>query len=109
VEALQKLWAERPQGPQFLKPFYAGVWLGNLVPDNLHTLSLFSSLENETRRTRLSTTMDSLNQKYGLDTLMPASMLLAKAAAPTRIAFTNIPDLFEHPANAPAATPKDHS
>ena len=48
----------------------------------------------EARRTRLSSTMDALNHKYGIDTLMPASMLLAKAAAPTRIAFTSIPDLF---------------
>ncbi len=94
VEALTKLWAQRPQGPQHQKPFYVGVWLGNLVPDHLHTLSLFSGLETETKRTRLSSTMDALNHKYGLDTLMPASMLLAKAAAPTRIAFTSIPDLF---------------
>ncbi|MFY9940206.1 MAG: DNA polymerase [Silvibacterium sp.] len=95
VEALVKLWKMRPQGAQHQKPFYVGVWLGNLVPDHLHTLSLFSGLESESRRTRLSSTMDALNQKYGLDTLMPASMLLAKAAAPTRIAFTSIPDLFE--------------
>ena len=95
VEALVKLWKLRPQGLQHQKPFYVGVWLGNLVPDHLHTLSLFSGLESETRRTRLSSTMDALNHKYGLDTLMPASMLLAKAAAPTRIAFTSIPDLFE--------------
>ncbi|MBB6146247.1 DNA polymerase-4 [Silvibacterium bohemicum] len=94
VEALQKLWAQRPQDAQHQKPFYVGVWLGNLVPDHLHTLNLFSGLETETRRTRLSTTMDALNHKYGLDTLMPASMLLARAAAPTRIAFTSIPDLF---------------
>jgi DNA polymerase IV len=94
VEALTKLWALRPQGAQYQKPFYVGVWLGNLVPDHLHTLNLFSGLESESRRTRLSTTMDALNHKYGLDTLMPASMLLAKAAAPTRIAFTSIPDLF---------------
>jgi DNA polymerase-4 len=94
VEALQKLWALRPQGAQHQKPFYVGVWLGNLVPDHLHTLSLFSGLESESRRTRLSSTMDALNHKYGLDTLMPASMLLARAAAPTRIAFTSIPDLF---------------
>ncbi len=94
VEALAKLWGMRPTDSQHHKPFYVGVWLGNLVPDQLHTLSLFSSLEGETRRTRLSTTMDSLNHKYGIDTLMPASMLLAKAAAPTRIAFTSIPDLF---------------
>ncbi|WP_446744722.1 Y-family DNA polymerase [Silvibacterium acidisoli] len=94
VEAFTKLWNMRPKGSDYQKPFYVGVWLGNLVPDQLHTLSLFSSLETETRRTRLSSTMDTLNQKYGLNTLMPASMLLAKAAAPTRIAFTNIPDLF---------------
>lgn len=95
VEALCKLWAELPTGEALQKPFFVGVWLGNLVPEHLHTLSLFSSLESESRRTRLSSTMDSLNHKYGLDTLFPASMLLAKAAAPTRIAFTSIPDLFE--------------
>jgi DNA polymerase-4 len=95
VEALCKLWAEMPQGEQFQKPFFVGVWLSNLVPDHLHTLSLFSSLETEARRTRLSKTMDDLNHKYGLDTLFPASMLVAKSAAPTRIAFTSIPDLFD--------------
>ncbi len=94
VEGLQKLWAQRPQGVHFQKPFFIGVALGNLVPDHLHTLSLFSGLESETRRTRLASTMDSLNHKYGTDTLCFASMLLAKAAAPTRIAFTSIPDLF---------------
>jgi DNA polymerase-4 len=94
VEALCKLWAELPTGELYQKPFYVGVWLGNLVPDHLHTLSLFSGLETESRRTRLSTTMDALNLKFGTDTLFPASMLLAKAAAPTRIAFTSIPDLF---------------
>lgn len=94
VEGLQKLWAERPQGPTFQKPFFIGVALSNLVPEHLHTLSLFSGLETEARRTRLTTTMDSLNHKYGTDTLFVASMLLARAAAPTRIAFTSIPDLF---------------
>lgn len=94
IEALQKLWAARPQDEKHRKPFYIGVWLGNLVPDHLHTLSLFSGLETETKRTRLTSTMDALNQKYGTSTLFPASMLLARAAAPTRIAFTSIPDLF---------------
>ena len=42
-----------------------GVSLGNLVPDHLHTLSLFSGLEEEGKRTRLSTTMDRVNYKYG--------------------------------------------
>ncbi|MGC2160673.1 MAG: DNA polymerase [Silvibacterium sp.] len=95
VEALKKLWSLRPQGPEYQKPFQVGVWLGDLVPNHLHTLNLFSALETESRRTRLSSAMDALNHKYGLSTFMPASMLLAKAAAPTRIAFTSIPDLFE--------------
>ncbi len=94
IDALQKLWAARPQDAKHRKPFFVGVWLGNLVPDHLHTLSLFSSLETETKRTRLTNTMDSLNRKYGTSTLFSASMLLARAAAPTRIAFTSIPDLF---------------
>ena len=94
IDALQKLWAARPQDEQHRRPFYVGVWLGNLVPDHLHTLSLFSSLETESKRNRLTSTMDAMNQKYGTATLFSASMLLARAAAPTRIAFTNIPDLF---------------
>jgi len=94
IEALAKLWAKRPQGEQNQTPFYVGVWLGQLVPDHLHTLSLFSELETEGKRTRLSTAMDAVNAKYGTNTLATASMLLAGASAPTRIAFTNIPDLF---------------
>jgi DNA polymerase-4 len=94
VEVLQKLWAQRPTGTHRDKPFYVGIWLGELVPDHLHTLSLFAGLETEAKRTRLASTMDALNHKYGTDTLATASMLLARAAAPTRIAFTNIPDLF---------------
>jgi len=94
IEALQKLWAARPRDEAHRKPFFIGVWLGDLVPDHLHTLSLFAGLETESRRTRLTSTIDALNQKYGTSTLFSASMLLARAAAPTRIAFTSIPDLF---------------
>jgi DNA polymerase IV len=94
IEALQKLWAARPHDEKHRRPFYVGVWLGNLVPDHLHTLSLFSSLETESKRNRLTSTMDALNHKYGTATIFSASMLLARAAAPTRIAFTSIPDLF---------------
>jgi DNA polymerase IV len=94
IEGLQKLWAQRPRGAGCEKPFFVGIGLGDLVPDHLHTLSLFSNLESESRRARISSTMDSLNHKYGTHTVMAASMLLAGAAAPTRIAFTSIPDLF---------------
>jgi DNA polymerase-4 len=94
LEGLQRLWSQSPASREQKKPFFVGVSLGNLVPDHLHTLSLFSGLEEEGKRTRLSTTMDQVNYKYGTNTLCFASMLLAGAAAPTRIAFSSIPDLF---------------
>jgi len=94
LEGLQALWNQSPAGHTEQKPFFVGVSLDNLVPDHLHTLSLFSGLEEEGKRTRLATTMDRLNYKYGTHTLCFASMLLAGAAAPTRIAFSSIPDLF---------------
>jgi DNA polymerase-4 len=94
TEALRKLWAEMPTGRNYSKPFYVGVALSNLVPDHLHTLDLFAGLDREVRRTNLSKTMDSINKKHGTTMLFYASMLPAGTAAPTRIAFTSIPDLF---------------
>jgi DNA polymerase-4 len=94
VEGLQRLWAQSPPAREQRKPYFVGVTLGDLIPDHLHTLSLFSGLEEEGKRTRLSTTMDRVNDKYGTNTLCFASMLLAGAAAPTRIAFSSIPELF---------------
>jgi DNA polymerase-4 len=94
TEGLRKLWARMPTGRNYEKPFYVGVALSNLVPDNLHTLDLFAGLEREMRRTNLSATMDSINKKHGTTMLFYASMLPAGTAAPTRIAFTSIPDLF---------------
>ncbi|HEX4149772.1 MAG TPA: DUF4113 domain-containing protein, partial [Pirellulales bacterium] len=75
-------------------PFLVSVTLINLVPDALHTLSLFSTLDREAGRDQLAATMDQLNRKYGTETLYFASMHLARAAAPTRIAFQTVPDLF---------------
>lgn len=94
IEGLQKLWAMRPASAIHQKPFLVSVTLQDLVPDALHTLSLFSGLEEEVERGQLATTMDRLNHKYGTETLYFASMHLARAAAPTRIAFQSIPDLF---------------
>ncbi|HEX6772551.1 MAG TPA: DNA polymerase, partial [Acidobacteriaceae bacterium] len=94
TEGLKKLWAAMPKGPNYAKPFYVGVTLSNLVPDHLHTLNLFAGLDVEVRRTSLAKTMDSINRKHGTTMLFYASMLPAGTAAPTRIAFTSIPDLF---------------
>jgi DNA polymerase-4 len=94
IAALRKLWESQPKGAEYAHPFFVGVQLGGLVPTRLHTLSLFDSLDSEQSRARLLTTMDALNQKYGLSTLAPATMLSAYKAAPTRIAFHSIPELF---------------
>jgi DNA polymerase IV len=94
IGALRKLWDSQPEGGEYAHPFFVGVQLGGLVPTRLHTLSLFEGLDAEQSRTRLLAAMDALNQKYGLSTLAPATMLSAYKAAPTRIAFHSIPDLF---------------
>jgi DNA polymerase-4 len=94
IHALRKLWETRPKGPQFQEPFFVSVVLGGLVPDSLHSLSLFDAQDGSEGRMRLAETMDALNNKYGMQTLAPATMLTAFKAAPTRIAFHSIPDLF---------------
>jgi DNA polymerase-4 len=94
IAALRRLWESRPSGTQYDHPYFIGVQLNNLVPDRLHTLALFDGLEEEQSRTRLLAAMDQLNDKYGMSTLAPAAMLAAYKAAPTRIAFNSIPDLF---------------
>jgi DNA polymerase-4 len=94
IAALSRLWASRPTGAQFEHPYFIGVHLNGLVPDRLHSLNLFEGTEDEQSRTRLQAAMDELNHKYGLSTLAPATMLTAFKAAPTRIAFHSIPELF---------------
>ncbi len=94
IAALKKLWEGRPQGPKYEQPFFVSVALTALVPDALHSLSLFDAHDGGAERSRLAQTMDALNHKYGLATLAPATMLTALKAAPTRIAFSSIPDMF---------------
>lgn len=94
ITALRRLWESRPRGAQFQHPYFIGVVLGELVPARLHTLNLFEGLEDEQSRARLLETMDAINHKYGLSTLAPATMLSAFKAAPTRIAFHSVPDVF---------------
>ena len=64
------------------------------MPDRLHSLNLFDALDDTKSRAKLLAAMDELNQKYGTGALAPAAMLAAFKAAPTRIAFHSIPDLF---------------
>jgi DNA polymerase-4 len=94
IAALSRLWASRPTGGEFEHPYFIGVQLNGLVPERLHTLSLFDEMDDAPSRKRLQEAMDVLNHKYGLSTLAPATMLTALKAAPTRIAFHSIPELF---------------
>ena len=97
IHALKKLWDSRPRGPEYARPYFIGVQLSELVPSPLHSLGLFSELDNDQRRANLSAAMDALNGRYGMATVAPAAMLTAitERAAPTRIAFHTIPEMFE--------------
>jgi DNA polymerase-4 len=88
LEVLRGAWAQRPKSAEHQKPFFVGVTMRNLVPDNEMQTMLFEEPGN---RNQLSATMDKLNLKYGHTTLHFAGMLPAKDSAPTRIAFTQIP------------------
>jgi DNA polymerase-4 len=94
IAALKRLWESRPAGAEYAHPYFIGVSLNGLVPDRLHSLNLFDALDEAPGRQRLQAAMDALNNKYGLCTLAPATMLTAFKAAPTRIAFRSIPELF---------------
>ncbi len=93
LEALQGIWKQRPTGPENQKPFFVGVTMCNLIPDSEVPAMLFEEPGN---RALLSATMDKLNLKYGHTTLHFAGMLPAREAAPTRIAFTQIPVQYGH-------------
>jgi DNA polymerase-4 len=88
LNALRGVWAKRPEGAEFARPFFVGVTMHNLIAESELQASLFA---NEDHRAGLAATMDRLNMKYGNTTLHFAGMLPAKDSAPTRIAFTQIP------------------
>jgi len=91
LEALRGIWHHCPKGPEQQRPFFVGVTLHNLIPDDDVQQLLFEEPGN---RSQLSATMDKLNLKYGHATLHFAGMLTARDSAPTRIAFTQIPTLY---------------
>jgi DNA polymerase IV len=66
-----------------------GFSLYDLVPDNLHTIALFPE---EQKRGQLSRAIDSINAKYGRNALYLGGIHHVREAAPTRIAFSSIPE-----------------
>jgi DNA polymerase-4 len=83
---LTELWDSCPEQ----EPLQVGVWLFNLVPDELHTLSMF---EDDEKRYRISTVADELNQRYGQNAVYFGGIHSVLDSSPTRISFTSIPDV----------------
>jgi DNA polymerase IV len=85
LESFHRLWKGCPAG----KPMMVGISLYDLVPDNLHTTALFP---DEQKRSQISRAMDSINAKYGGNALYLGGIHRVREAAPTRIAFSSIPE-----------------
>lgn len=88
VRALGALWAMRPSG----SPLKVTVVLSHLVPEASATTPLYAEQRN---LDVLADCMDRLDHKYGQHSLFLGGMWGAQKTAPTRIAFTQIPDLEE--------------
>ncbi len=87
LKTLDRLWDDAPAG----KPVWVGLGFHPLVPIHQHTLPLFANPKQE----KLSAVMDQINERYGRDTTFFAALHKSIDRAPTRIAFTQIPDLSE--------------
>lgn len=86
LSVASQIWERKPAG----LPLKVGLVLSGLVANENVAPSLW---EAERKLTALSHAMDQVNQQYGAHTLYLASMHDVRQEAPTRIAFTNIPDL----------------
>lgn len=84
-EVFDQMWAGLSAG----MPIKVVVTLSDLVSDNERTFSFF---ENP-KRIKLSHTMDALNQRFGKNTIYLGSVSEVLDSAPTRIAFSSIPDM----------------
>jgi DNA polymerase-4 len=94
VSAAAKLWEMRPwhaNGPpnQRRKPFKVSTVLSELVPARSATPSLF---DEDRKGEDISAAMDEVNAEFGASVVYLGAMFGMRDAAPTRIAFTQIPD-----------------
>jgi DNA polymerase-4 len=84
-EVLNVLWEQRAPG----NPMKVGVTLSGLIPDKHRTFSFF----DDPKRVNLSRVMDRVNAKYGKNALFLGGVADVLTSAPTRIAFSSIPDI----------------
>jgi hypothetical protein len=83
----REMWKACPENT----PVHVGVWLFDLIPDNLHTLGFFDDAKRET----VSTTMDEINKRYGQHMVYFGGLHGLGDAAPTRIPFFSVPELAD--------------
>jgi DNA polymerase-4 len=86
LQGFEQLWRQQPRGI----PKKVGVVLSDLTPNDAAGTLHF---QDQLRRGAVADIMDRLDKKYGHHTLYFGGMFGAQRAAPTRIAFTQIPDL----------------
>ena len=84
---LRQLWKDCPANT----PVHVGVWLFDLIPDELHTLGFFDDAKRET----ISGVMDKINKQYGQHTVYLGGLHGLGDAAPTRIPFFSVPELAD--------------
>lgn len=77
--------------PRSQRPIKAAIYLWDFVSDQEHQLSFF---ENE-KKSRYFKIVDQINEKYGKNTIYLASLHDHLKSAPTRIAFSRVPELDE--------------
>jgi DNA polymerase-4 len=87
LKVLDELWADVPKK----SPMWVAVGLHPLIADDHHHPSLFHNPKQD----KLSAVMDKINETYGKDTAYFASLQDSLKQAPTRIAFSRIPDASE--------------
>ena len=86
-EVLVSLWKQQPDPKK--NPVKISITLLHLLSDHERTFSFF---ENR-KRQNLSKAMDEINAKFGKNTIYLAGVHNVLTSAPTRIAFSTIPDL----------------
>lgn len=86
INAANELWKRRPPG----RPLKIGMVLNDLIPNRNAAASLY---EDDRQRQGLSGVMDAVNRRFGTNAVYFGGMHQMQDQAPSRIAFTNIPDL----------------
>lgn len=66
------------------RPIYVAVSTFNLIKNGGAQISIFTEIE---RAKKLSVALDEINDEYGGETILPASMFGARESAPDRIPF----------------------